>query len=408
MSAAHATGHVKLMRRRRGDKFYAAVRANGSEFTRLIGPVWLKRSRPPEGFFTRSMAEEELARIMREVQHDERPDRHTFGEACAEWLRWGEQEAGWALTTRRNNRSSVNTRLVAFFGGNTAIAGITTERIDEYTVHALVECGHARSTVQGDLAHLSGIFGRAKRLRWITANPYDEVQRVKTVQSGDFNVLSVVEVEAVARATADDQTAALIRVAAYTGLRQGELRALRWRDVDFAGATIHVRRNLPAHGEEKIPKGKRVRSLPLWDQAAAELERLSRRGYLTSPDDRVFVSSTGNALDDGEVRDGFYAAIEAAGLNHLREQAEPIVFHDLRHTFGTLAVQIYPLSDVQAYMGHEDIKTTMIYVHHVPKTDAAAKGSAFIEAQMRPYPEPYPEPTTSTPTEPNSEQLSTA
>ena len=73
-----------------------------------------------------------------------------------------------------------------------------------------------------------------------------------------------------------------------------------------------------------------------------------------------------------------------------------------------MAVQIYPLSDVQAYMGHEDIKTTMIYVHHVPKTDAAAKGSAFIEAQMRPYPEPYPEPATSSPTERNSEQLSTA
>ena len=59
---------------------------------------------------------------------------------------------------------------------------------------------------------------------------------------------------------------------------------------------------------------------------------------------------------------------------------EPIRFHDLRHTFGTLAVQVFPLSDVKAYMGHADIATTMIYVHHVPQVDAAEKLSAALRA----------------------------
>jgi integrase len=40
---------------------------------------------------------------------------------------------------------------------------------------------------------------------------------------------------------------------------------------------------------------------------------------------------------------------------------------------GTLAVQAFPLSDVKAYMGHADIQTTMIYVHHVPQHDAAER-----------------------------------
>jgi integrase len=57
----------------------------------------------------------------------------------------------------------------------------------------------------------------------------------------------------------------------------------------------------------------------------------------------------------------------------MRAKSEPITFHDLRHTFGTLAVQAFPLSDVKAYMGHADVQTTMIYVHHVPRHDAAAK-----------------------------------
>jgi integrase len=66
-------------------------------------------------------------------------------------------------------------------------------------------------------------------------------------------------------------------------------------------------------------------------------------------------------------------ALSDAGLQHMR-------FHDLRHTFGTLAVQAFPLSDVAAFMGHADIQTTMLYVHHVPKTDAAARLAAVMES----------------------------
>jgi integrase len=54
--------------------------------------------------------------------------------------------------------------------------------------------------------------------------------------------------------------------------------------------------------------------------------------------------------------------------------------HDLRHTFGTLTVQAFPLTDVKAYMGHADIQTTMLYVHHVPQVDAADRLSQVVEA----------------------------
>ena len=59
-------------------------------------------------------------------------------------------------------------------------------------------------------------------------------------------------------------------------------------------------------------------------------------------------------------------------------------FHALRHTFGTLAVQAFPLTDVKAYMGHADIQTTMIYVHHVPQHDAADRLGQLVEATEDP------------------------
>jgi integrase len=94
--------------------------------------------------------------------------------------------------------------------------------------------------------------------------------RITLKSSGDFNVLTVQQVEAVADKAGIELTPAeaeqyrtAIVVAAYTGLRTGELRALRWRDVDFVAATIHVRSNKPIGGEEKAPKSDQVRSVPL-------------------------------------------------------------------------------------------------------------------------------------------------
>lgn len=158
----------------------------------------------------------------------------------------------------------------------------------------------------------------------------------------------------------------------------GELRALRWRDVDFANGTLHVRASF-THNRLRTPKSGKVRSVPLIDQAAA-LDRLSRRGHLAEPEDLVFSSPTGGHVHDGDTRRAFYAALRAAGLGHKREGLKPRTFHDLRHTFGTLAVQVWPLSDVQAYMGHADVTTTMIYVHHVPKRNAAEALTALVDA----------------------------
>jgi len=82
-------------------------------------------------------------------------------------------------------------------------------------------------------------------------------------------------------------------------------------------------------------------------------------------------------VEDSALRRRFYAALKQAKIKHLR-------FHDLRHSFGTLAVQVFPLSDVKAYMGHADIATTMIYVHHVPQHDAAAKLSTALRVAASP------------------------
>jgi integrase len=408
--AAQATGHVRLVRRKRGPQFYVKYRPpDGRQVQKRLGPAWLKRSRPPSGYFTWALAEAELQPILAECDRGTLPSREarTFREACDEWLRYVEHERQRAASTVRSYRSVVE-RLELAFGADTPLDRITTEHVDAYRARLLSEGKLSRRTVQQDMVLLHGIFKRAKRRKWIAANPSEDAERVTLTRTGEFRVLSIEQVEACARAAEGSQAAALIRVAAYTGLRLGELRALRWRDLDFAARTVHVQRNLPTNGAEKRPKSDKVRSVPLIDQAARSLDSLSRRDFYTAPDDRVFISPTGGPIDCGEARDGFYAALNAAGLGELRDEPDPIVFHDLRHTFGTLAVQVWPIADVKAYMGHASISTTEIYVHHVPKHDAAERFTRLVETRMGAVSPGCPEPGASETTERNSAKLRAA
>jgi integrase len=166
-------------------------------------------------------------------------------------------------------------------------------------------------------------------------------------------------------ATEDAQDAELVRVAAYAGLRLGELLALHWRDADFAGQALTVSRSMSA-GVESSTKSGRVRRVPLADQAAAALERLSRRAHFVSPEDLVFCNALGRHLDGSALRRRFKRARDAAGLRPLR-------FHDLRHTYGSLlAAAGVDLVAIQAAMGHSALVTTSRYLHARPASEQAA------------------------------------
>jgi integrase len=392
---ARVTGHVKRVKRRRGPVFYLKYRlADGRQVERLLGPEWpANRGRPPEGYFTPRTAQEALDAILTDARrgtladHD-RPTGRTWGDACAEWLRYCEKDKGVADSTLRDYRNIVNGRLLTEFGKHTALEKVTTASIDAYRERLLDEGKLSRRTVQKLMVAVYGILARAVKRGWVSSNAAALVERVRLTSSGSFNVLEPTQVAALVRAAENDQDAALYEFAAFSGLRLGELRALRWADVRFADATIAVEWNLPAGGAEepKRPKSAKVRTVPLIDQAAAALDRLSRRGHNTGPRDLVFVEDHEGLPADGDaLRDRFYAAIDKAGFAWMREREDdPIVLHDLRHTFGSLGARVWPLHDLKAYMGHAKIETTERYLHHVPRTTAAGELSRAVEAAMSP------------------------
>lgn len=217
------------------------------------------------------------------------------------------------------------------------------------------------------LAHLESL-GRRRS----TLMDYESCLRVHLVPFLADKALGRIEeddveaFEAVLQAVPDDHLGAtdhaLYLTAAMSGLRQGELLALRWRDIDWSARKIRVRRNY-VRGEYGKPKSKRSsRAVPLATRLARELEHHSQRSRYQTDDDLVFGHpELGSPLDRSMVRKRFRRALREAG-------ARPdLRFHDLRHTFGTrMAAAGVSLRTLQEWMGHRDIKTTQIYADYQP------------------------------------------
>jgi integrase len=289
----------------------------------------------------------------------------TFADAAAEYLRYIGEDRGRKASTVEDYRSIINVHLLPEFG---------EQRLEDITVPS-VEAFQARlakrvhrgaritpRTRNKILNVLHGVFARAKKVWGLPTNPAADVERHPDRQSGDIEVFSPEEVHALLRTAYDERDAAVYATAAFAGLRMGELRALRWRDVDFPRSVIRVRASYAA-GELSVPKSGKVRSVPMVDEVA---QRLAHLAGDVRDDDLVFAERDGLWLNDDRLRRRYESALREAGLRRLR-------FHDLRHTFGSLAITRADIVEVQAWMGHADITTTMRYLHYRDRGQAAER-----------------------------------
>jgi integrase len=182
------------------------------------------------------------------------------------------------------------------------------------------------------------------------------------------------------RAADCEQDAAIYLTAAFTGLRRGELVALRWRSVDFARRSIRV---VASYSERALttPKSGRARSVPMAPLVAEALARLASRDAFTDEDDLVFPGIVGEHLDASALYRRYKAVLRRAGLRDLR-------FHDLRHTFGTQVISNPTVSILQlkAWMGHADIDTTMRYLHYAQRDGEAELVAAAFARPTPPAP----------------------
>jgi integrase len=358
-----------------------AVGGKRRQFKRKLGPV---SSRGKADGLTERQAQAKLRELMaaEEAAPVARPDRITFDAAAERAIDHMATRPKKPLGRRTvaGHRSAVKVHMKPRFGSD-FVADLTPADV-QALLAAMAKAGKAPKTILNVYTSLSSIFDYCVAQGWRADNPCGPVDApsIGEADPEGINYLDAGEIEALLRAV--DLTdpygstdRALYAVAAKCGLRQGELLALRWRDVDWAAERLRVRASFDRK-VEKAPKtksGRRSPPLPL--SVAAELERHSRVTSYGGPDDLVFPNpETGGHLDHSKLSRRYRAALKAAGLRALR-------FHDLRHTYGTrLAAAGVDLIKIKTWMGHKEISTTMIYAHYAPGEDEAATVEAAFAA----------------------------
>ena len=150
----------------------------------------------------------------------------------------------------------------------------------------------------------------------------------------------------------------MVLISVLTGLRRGELFALRWGAIDFERKLIVVRESV-YEGQFGTPKTRRrVRKITMGE--ALQTILLAQREMNASASDLVFASQKGTALrPENILKRIIHPACEKLGL-------QKVGWHDLRHTSATLLHEHEPLRVAQAILGHSDLQTTLGCTHLLP------------------------------------------
>jgi integrase len=396
-----------IVRASKGVPFYEAKWRDGTrkQRKRRLGRAWLepdpeggwrkRRGRVRDGFLDEKRAYREMSRVITEVEAEQqiapRMRDARFEDTVDIWFEYLEFEKRAKPSTLSGYRSLLARPEQRHDKRNGArimreLGKIDREGISAHTVnvhrqilHSIFE--HARRADTFGLRD-NPVAGTAKR-------PEEGPRPVETFEPEEIRAVADAARAGLHRGQGgyehskystetqrewvriNEQDAALFLIAGCTGLRLGELLALRWSDVDLKARILTVSRSMSA-GEESSTKSRRSRSVPLADQAASELKALRKRPAFKARTDYVFCRPDGGPLDRSAIRIRFIRAQEKAGVRVRR-------FHDLRHSFGSLAIQKFNLVAVKDMMGHSKLTTTERYLHSKPRPDDVAKLTTIFE-----------------------------
>jgi integrase len=309
------------------------------------------RKRDAERFLQHAEADK-----LRGLWVDPRQGRTTVGELAERWY-------ATTLTlkpkTREDYRSLLDNHVLPAFGHRT-VASIDTLAVRSW--HAgLVSGGLSPSRAKHAYYVLFAVLEAAIQAGALVRNPAAGI-RLPPSRSREMHFLSAAEVERLAQAITPPY-GTLVRFAAYTGLRAGEIAALRVKRLDLLRGTVRVVESASEVGGRLISgptktHAERTVRLPrfLCDELAAYLADRPHK-----PDAFLFTAPKGGPLRHNNFYQRFFcSALRAAGLS------EQVRFHDLRHTCATLLIAqgAHPKA-IQVHLGHSSIQVTMDRYGHL-------------------------------------------
>jgi integrase len=379
-----------MARKRRG-------RIEGSIYFREADGRWIgsislgydgsgKRKRRAVYGATKQEAQEKLRRLQSQASTGQLTDtsRVTVGQYLDRWLQ---------NTAKNKVRSSTHARYEALARvhlkpilGGVQLAKLAPVHIEE--CYAEMERKGASAWTRKMAGTLLGnALRHAVRLKLIAFNPAADVAKARPDEK-EMLFFTETQARLFLEAAQTHRLYALFTVAVGSGMRQGELLALQWADIDFDKSAVTVCRTLSQLKGEfilKEPKSKRSRrtiTLPRFalDALLEHRHAMLKEGNIAAP---VFCTGSGNFINRSNLLAKMFKPIiaranEKAVKLAAERKTEPALlpelrFHDLRHTHATtLLARGHSIKAVSQRLGHASIEITLkVYAHVLPTDDAA-------------------------------------
>ena len=295
-----------------------------------------------------------------------------FGEVAQIWSKIKEVEIlqeQMKSTTLRDYKCSMNLHILPHFG-NMPIRSITAAEVDDFT--RTLKCSPKR--INNILIPLRSLFKMAKKKGYVSENIMFDVDNLK-FDEPDIYPLSIDQVKSFLENVCQHYRP-FFTAAFFTGMRFGEMAALKWKNVDLKRGLIYVRETR-VNNEEGRPKTKKSKRdidiLPPVHQALLDQKKI------TGTDDYVFRDSSGNLFTTDHARRVIWTpALQKAEIGY-----RPMM--QTRHTFATMMIDAgEDLGWVQRMLGHSSLQ--MIYTRYYSwvKKDTRSDGSAFLRKVYAP------------------------
>lgn len=295
--------------------------------------------------------------------------RQTVGDYLSSWIATYKQNH--AITSYERNERTVRCHLIPGLGKK-SLGKLTPQEVEVFFTHKL-EGGTTPFTVRMCHKVLRQALNDALRLGLVHRNAARLV-RPPQVRSPQIEVYTEEQVRTLLEAAKGDRLEALLVLALATGMRQGELLALRWDDLDLENASVLVRANVVITRQGKLlHDGKTDHSRrriglssiaveALRKHRVRQAEERLRLGAAWEENNLIFPNTAGRLYDANNWRSQwFYRLLKRAGLPRIRP-------HALRHTAATLLLaRGVPEMEVSEMLGHANPGITQaIYAHALP------------------------------------------
>ena len=298
--------------------------------------------------------------ILKEPSEQESSDsQEEFSQVADDYLSTLESK-GLKKSTLKAYRSILRIHLLPQFG-QTPISQINTRSVDKWFsklkgVNNKPLSGKTRNNIINFLAE---IMSKAVAWEYCRENPVKHISRSKLKEQEMLFWSKEERDRFLSTASRHSPTFfPLFATFLFTGMRIGEIIALKWEHIDFEHSTIHVQENY-VENELTIPKSGKSRLIQICPFLCELLQKYQQKSNRIKG--LVFPTTQGDYSTNDRIRRPFERLVKKANVTKIR-------IHDMRHTFASLALMDgVDVPTVQKWLGHKDIQTTMRYIKLLPE-----------------------------------------